>query len=67
MTEIKAREGHCLVPQDHPPEDGYKNLGTWVHTQRKGKDMTPERKKRLDEIGFVWVVGKGRARKKQPE
>ncbi len=30
-------------------------LGSWVSTQRKDKDtMPPERRQRLDALGFVW-------------
>ena len=49
------REGHCRVPAKHK-EDG-SPLGTWVSTQRRGKDsLSQERLQRLDEIGFVWEV-----------
>jgi hypothetical protein len=31
------------------------NLGQWIGDQRKAQDiMSPERKQRLDDIGFVW-------------
>lgn len=49
------REGHCRVPQNHR-EQGYR-LGQWVGVQRKKKDtMSPERRQRLDTLGFVWKV-----------
>jgi hypothetical protein len=47
------REGHCFVPQGHK-EDGYA-LGDWVSVQRAKKDkMDSERRRRLDDLGFVW-------------
>jgi superfamily II DNA or RNA helicase len=55
ITLFKAREGHCRVPSDHV-ENTFK-LGTWVKNQRKLEtSMSAERRKRLDEIGFVWKV-----------
>ncbi len=45
-----------LVPQDFESEDGHR-LGKWVSVQRTKKDtMSPERRRRLDELGFVWDV-----------
>ena len=53
LLSFRAREGHCRVPQKHL-EDGY-SLGRWVGDQRKAiGTMPPERKKRLDDIGFEW-------------
>ncbi|MBM3596175.1 MAG: hypothetical protein FJX31_10475, partial [Alphaproteobacteria bacterium] len=53
LVKFKAREGHCSVPQRHA-EDGYR-LGQWVSAQRKTKDqMSPERVRRLEELGFLW-------------
>ena len=55
LAQFKEREGNCLVPQQHL-EDGLK-LGTWVGAQRMARDqMLPERKRRLDGLGFVWDV-----------
>ena len=55
LKEFKAREGHCNVPQLHI--EGTFKLGRWVTKQRPRKDaMSAERRKRLDEIGFVWRV-----------
>jgi DNA-binding TFAR19-related protein (PDSD5 family) len=54
LLQFKEAEGHCRVPVSFK-RDGF-SLGTWVSTQRKTKDsMSPERKQRLDEIGFVWA------------
>ena len=61
LIEFKQRHGHCNVPSDYSAN---KELGQWVHTQRKqyrllqeGKQssqMTNERISMLEEIGFIW-------------
>ena len=48
------REGHCRVPARHR-ENGFK-LGLWVRNQRNKDNMSEERRRRLDELGFVWKV-----------
>ena len=52
LEQFKDREDHCRVPQSYKLE-GF-NLGSWVNTQRMADRMTPERKQRLDGIGFIW-------------
>src|SRR5262249_17075832 len=53
LTTFKAREGHCKVPARYI--EGSFNLGVWVITQRVNRaTMSAERRKRLDDIGFVW-------------
>ncbi|MDB3928938.1 helicase associated domain-containing protein [Paracoccaceae bacterium] len=53
LLQFKEREGHCLVP-NHLNEDDYP-LGKWVSRQRQAEQaMFPERKHRLDALGFVW-------------
>jgi hypothetical protein len=53
LLKFKEVEGHCLVPT-HFKLDGFK-LGFWISNQRVGQDnMPPERKQRLDDIGFIW-------------
>ena len=55
LLQFKERNGHCRVTQ-RGQINGFQ-LGHWVGTQRRNKDtMLPERKKRLDEIGFIWDV-----------
>jgi hypothetical protein len=50
---VGAREGHCVVPRFHVL-GGYK-FGQWVAEQRRREDtLSPERKKRLNAIGFIW-------------
>lgn len=54
LKSFKAREGHCYVPAVHV--EGRIHLGHWVTVQRRSsKKMDSERKRRLDEIGFVWT------------
>jgi hypothetical protein len=53
LCKFRRRKGHCCPPQCHV--EGKYNLGPWVITQRYRKhDLSVERKKRLDRIGFVW-------------
>jgi superfamily II DNA or RNA helicase len=53
LQAYKEREGHCRVPATHT-ENGF-GLGAWVKWQRWRKDtLSEERRKRLDELGFVW-------------
>jgi hypothetical protein len=55
LEAYQEQHGHCRVLQSHK-FNGY-NLGSWVGTQRKAKDqMPPERKQRLDKLGFDWDV-----------
>src|SRR5262249_14092792 len=47
--------GHCRVTQKHN-ENGF-SLGRWASKQRhKRESLSPERKARLDALGFVWDV-----------
>jgi TPR repeat protein len=53
LVRFKEREGHCNVSKSHK-EDDY-NLGQWISVRRSRKDtLSPERRQRLDEVGFVW-------------
>jgi hypothetical protein len=53
LEKFEQREGHCRVPQTHI-EGGYK-LGAWISNQRTyANEMPPDRKSRLDKLGFVW-------------
>jgi helicase associated protein len=53
LKAFKSREGHCNVPQRH--QSGAVKLGQWVSRQRWIKDtISSGRRKRLDEIGFIW-------------
>jgi hypothetical protein len=58
LERFQEREGHCRVPRSFSAEDGYR-LGSWISNQRTKKDeLTAERIKRLDDIGFAWSVKK---------
>jgi hypothetical protein len=55
LQKFKRREGHCRVHALHI--EGDLKLGYWVSVQRREKNknkMSSERKRRLNEIGFVW-------------
>jgi Helicase associated domain len=53
LSKFRKRKRHCW-PSRHQLESKFK-LGQWVTTQRYFKDdLSVERKKRLDTIGFVW-------------
>jgi DNA-binding TFAR19-related protein (PDSD5 family) len=53
LKQFNKREGHCRVPQGY--KEGAYRLGGWIREQRANKDtLSPERRQRLDEIGFVW-------------
>lgn len=60
FSELKAYKdtfGHCRVPTIYGPSP---KLGRWVATQRyKGRigDLSPDRIKKLDKLGFVWSPG----------
>ena len=55
LEQFKDIEGHCKVNQDFEL-DGYK-LRQWVNIQRSNKDnISTERKRRLDDLGFVWNI-----------
>ena len=58
LLKFKRREGHCRVPTLH--SEGDHRLGWWVSTQRRNrKDLSAERKARLNKIGFVWNATDG--------
>ena len=55
LLKFKRREGHCRVPTYYRMCD--LKLGYWVATQRRNrKQMSTERRRRLNKIGFVWSV-----------
>lgn len=70
LVEYKKIHGHCCVPSKS--EGHYAALGNWCSNIRQsykkisnGKDfrgfgLTKENMKRLDDIGFKWVVPGGR-------
>ena len=59
LLQFKEQQGHCRVPHGFEL-DGFKLFG-WVSNQRTKRDsMQPERKQRLDDIGFIWDASKGK-------
>jgi Helicase associated domain len=58
LLKFKRREGHCCVPTYY--RKGDLKLGWWVATQRRNKkEMSAERRARLNKIGFEWKLGYG--------
>ena len=63
LVEFKNKHHHCAVPTGWPENKG---LAIWVGVQRRQKkanQLSAERVRKLDAIGFVWAVGKGQHRK----
>ena len=59
LVEFKNKHDHCAVPTGWPKN---KKLAIWVAVQRrqkKARKLSEDRIKKLDSIGFIWVVGKG--------
>jgi Helicase associated domain len=54
LKNFMEEHGHCQVLRGHKTPDGYP-LGDWVNNTRAKRDeMSPERKARLDALGFIW-------------
>ena len=54
LTTFQNARGYTVACLSDHIEGTFK-LGTWVGNQRQKRDiMSAERRKRLDEIGFVW-------------
>lgn len=54
LLEYKKEYGDCMVPVNWKKN---RQLGTWVSTQRtleKNGKLDPEKKRRLEEVGFIW-------------
>ena len=54
LVRYRERNRHCLVPRGYIDPDMHYTLGSWVHVQRTSKTLSPERRERLDALGFVW-------------
>ena len=53
LAKFRKCEGHCKVSKSHS-SNGI-NLGQWIIRQRGIRDqLTPERIKRLNSLGFIW-------------
>lgn len=54
LQQYFEKHGNCLVPTKWPEDP---QLGMWINNQRRRhKTLSPERKKMLDSIGFVWSM-----------
>jgi len=53
LLDFKRQKGHCRVPILY--KEGDFKLGWWVVMQRRNRrEMSAERRARLNKIGFVW-------------
>jgi hypothetical protein len=60
LVAYKKEFKDCDVRRGHKTSEGYL-LGNWVSNQRRFKDsMDPERKERLDALGFIWKAKRRR-------
>lgn len=51
LQAFHARHGHCSVPSTWPDQ----KLAVWVVHQRQFRPrLSPERRRRLEQLGFVW-------------
>ena len=57
LQAYKKEFGDCRVNVAYKTKDGLA-LGGWVNTQRRNQNLSPERKKQLDDLGFVWEARK---------
>jgi hypothetical protein len=57
LIAYKKEFGHCKVPVLYKTKNDFA-LGSWVSKQRTSKYVSPERKKQLDALGFVWEIKK---------
>ena len=51
LAAYKAHHGDCNVPRAYGPDT---QLGRWCSRARNRARMSPDRKARLDALGFVW-------------
>ena len=60
LETYKAETGHVHVPNRYKTTNEL-NLGGWCHNQRtnyKNNKLSEEKIKRLEKLGFVWVLKK---------
>ena len=58
LEDYRSEKGDVLVPGSHVMLDGFK-LGSWVSHRRRERSrdqLSKEKIKQLDDIGFVWAV-----------
>ena len=57
LVRYRERNRHCLVPVSYRDPVTHYRLGTWINSQRTNqKTLSPERRQRLDTLGFAWDV-----------
>jgi uncharacterized protein YbgA (DUF1722 family) len=62
LVEFKQKNGHCLVPNKYQEDASFGSWVSWQRGRHANNKILPDRKKLLDEIGFVWKAGTVAAR-----
>ena len=56
LKQIFDEIGHININSRHKTKDGF-NIGNWVGRQRRNKEnLSMEKKKKLDSLGYFWKV-----------
>lgn len=63
LVEFKEKHGHCNVASTYKEGDST-SLACWVTTQRQFAHRRPDRKEKLDKLGFLWSYPIGPRKRK---
>jgi hypothetical protein len=66
LVEFKKENGHCNVASTYKEGDST-SLSCWVTTQRQFAHRRPDRKEKLDKLGFLWSFPIGPRKRKSEQ